>query len=120
MRKAGFTLVEIMIVIAIIGLIAAIAIPNFIKARQESQATACSQNLEQINGAKQQVAFAQNLGDADTPADADLVEYLALTAGTTVDGSTDLCPSGGTYTVGDMTTLPICDLGTAPGSHQME
>lgn len=53
MNKKGFTLVEIMIVVAIIGLLAAIAIPNFIRARTTAQKNACIANLKQLQGAIQ-------------------------------------------------------------------
>ena len=60
-KKSGFTLVEIMIVVAIIGLLAAIAIPNFVRARTQSQMNACINNLRQMDGAVQQYALENKL-----------------------------------------------------------
>ena len=80
-RTSGFTLVEIMIVVAIIALLAAIAIPNFVKARASSQRAACIANLKQINGAKATWALEQKKTNSDTPVDTDLygsTQYIRI------------------------------------------
>ncbi len=79
-RKSGFTLVEIMIVVAIIGLLAEIAIPTFIKARKTAQGNACINNLRQIDGAIQQWALELNQGSAATVTSTVLKPFEALPA----------------------------------------
>jgi prepilin-type N-terminal cleavage/methylation domain-containing protein len=64
--KAGFTLVEIMIVVAIIGLLAAIAIPNFVRARESAQLNSIANNLRILEGAKEQWALENKKATTDT------------------------------------------------------
>jgi len=68
-HTAGFTLVEIMIVVAIIGLLAAIAIPNFVKARENAQLNSIFNNLRIIEGAKDQWALENKRGTGEAISD---------------------------------------------------
>ena len=102
-KKQGFTLVEIMIVVAIIGLLAAIAIPSFMKSRVTSQQNACINNLRQIESGKEQWALEN--GKAQGAA------VVASNISSFVKGGSAawVCPGGGTVTLGIVGTNASCD-----------
>lgn len=101
----GFTLVEIMIVVAIIGILIAIAVPGFVRAREQSRARACQENLTKIDGAKEQWALETN-AEADAAVGED-----DLVGNDLYIKRTPVCPAGGDYTYGNVGTDPTCGSG---------
>lgn len=92
-----------------IPLMLAIAIPNFVKARNTSMENACINNQREIQAAKNEWALEQNKTGGDVPTEADLTPYLP-------NHHFPACPAGGTYTIGAVTNSVTCSI---PG-HQLQ
>lgn len=95
-------------VIAPIGMLSAIAIPNFVKARQTAQQNSCINNLRQMDAAKQQWALEKNKQSTDVPSQSDIQVYMSRG----LNGTWPICPNGGQYTLGPVGERPTC---TIPG-----
>ena len=113
-RQGGFRLVEIMIVVAIIGLLASIAIPNFVKARTSAQTNVCISNMHQIDGAIQLWAAETKQGETAPVTPADVLPYLKNAV---------VCPSGGktfadSYSLTTVQARPACL--KVPATHKLE
>ncbi len=108
---------EIMIVVSVIGLLAAIAVPGYVHARTGSQQNACINNLRQIDGAKQSWAMNNNASPTATPSDTDIQLYLGRIA----TGSLPACPVDTnktfdtSYSINNLQVVPTCLV--APSNH---
>jgi prepilin-type N-terminal cleavage/methylation domain-containing protein len=108
-EQAGWTMVELLIVMALLGLLAAAAAPSFLKARSEGWKNICVLNLKKIAEAKSHWAVEQRKSAGDVPVESDLVgrgRYLRRMPA---------CPSGGTYSLGAVEEKPTCQFAETQG-----
>lgn len=99
--KLGFTLLEIMITVTIIGFLAGLAIPAFMKVRTRAQITRCIDNLRLISGAKDTWAVENFANNGDPVQETDVTPFFKR--------GFPVCPGGGTYTIGNVGVDPTCD-----------
>lgn len=88
--------------VAVVGMLSAIAVPNFVKARTTAQKNACINNLRQIDGAKEQWALENNKKTGTPVTESDIAPFLR--------GGFPVCPQGGHYTIGPVGTTPRCSI----------
>jgi prepilin-type N-terminal cleavage/methylation domain-containing protein len=101
-KLAGFTLLEVMVISAIVGIMAMIAVPNFIKARVTAQQKMCIKNLHSLSETKQQWGFENKRPATAIPTPAQLQVYYGKSR-------MPVCPSQGTYSLRALNREPVCN-----------
>lgn len=103
-KRNGFTTIEFMVVVLVIGILVAIGSPQFVKARESSRARTCASGLRQLDSAKAQWALEHNKKETETPTQAEVMAYLKVYPE---------CPSGGVLTINAVGQAPTCSYGHA-------
>ncbi len=103
----GFTMIEIMIVLLVIGILMSLAVPNFLSARSVSQTKTCLAHLRAIECAKEELATERGLGVSATFT-LDANPTTGLIGTTSYIKSVPVCPNGGSYALGTVTVRPTC------------
>jgi len=100
-RSKGFTLLEIMVVVMLIGMLAVLAIPNFLISRETARMNTCLNNLRQLDFAKVQMVMEHRIGLGEAIDPDELVQYLKGL-------KMPVCPASGTYDIGDIDQPAAC------------
>lgn len=111
-RKKAFTLVELLIVIAVLGFIIAIAFPTYSLVRENSQKTICINNLKQIQGAIERWALENGIPEGRQPDEEAVYNYIR--------GNAPRCPGGGEYIMEPIGSVPAVRCTMEDRGHRLD